>query len=70
LSENEIVFSKSKKGENYIHPDTIRRTYGAGRDTLKCFEDYNLSLTCLRATHRQAQRLGKIAILRKPPGGG
>jgi hypothetical protein len=38
---------KIKEGENYNH-----------RNTLKYFEDYNLSLT---------QRLGKIAILGQPP---
>ena len=54
LSENEIVFSRSSlrpggEGRNYNH-----------RNTLKYFEDYNLSLT---------QRLGKIAILGQPPRG-
>jgi hypothetical protein len=39
-------FSKIKKGEKYNH-----------RNTMRYFEDYNLSLT---------QRLGKIAILRQP----
>ncbi len=38
---------KIKEDENYNH-----------RNTLKYFEDYNLSLT---------QRLGKIAILGQPP---
>ena len=47
LSEDEIFFSKIKEGENYNH-----------RNTLKYFEDYNLSLT---------QRLGEIAILGQPP---
>jgi len=42
------IFFKIKEGENYNH-----------RNTLKYFEDYNLSLT---------QRLGKIAILGQPPG--
>jgi len=41
---------KIKEGENYNH-----------RNTLKYFEDYNLSLT---------QRLGKIAILGQPPSTG
>jgi len=36
------IFSKIKEGENYNH-----------RNTLKYFEDYNLSLT---------QRLGKITV--------
>ena len=34
VSENEIFFFKIKEGENYNH-----------RNTLKYFEDYNLSLT-------------------------
>jgi hypothetical protein len=62
LSENEIVFSRSSlrpggEGENYNH-----------RNTLKYFEDYNLSLPPIPSSGAMghAQRLGKIAILGQP----
>jgi len=29
-----LILFKAKKGENFNHPSTICRTYGAGRNTL------------------------------------
>jgi len=59
LSENEIVFSRSSLRPVGLRPGGEGRNYNH-RNTLKYFEDYNLSLT---------QRLGKIAILGQPPRG-
>jgi hypothetical protein len=37
--EKGTIFLNAKKGENFNHPSTICKTYGAGRHTFKYFED-------------------------------